>query len=51
MSEKIGINRYRLKELFEAERKLKALEMAGVDNWQGYNYAMDILKWEVEDSE
>lgn len=30
-------------ELCEAEEKLNALEAAGVDNWEGYGHAMDIL--------
>lgn len=30
-----------LTELVEAKNKLDALEAAGVDNWDGYNIAMD----------
>ncbi|MEM2159330.1 MAG: hypothetical protein QXN55_00035 [Candidatus Nitrosotenuis sp.] len=30
--------------LQEAEKKLSALEAAGVDNWEGYDYAMEILE-------
>lgn len=30
-------------ELVAAEEKLSALESAGVDNWEGYDHAMDIL--------
>lgn len=26
--------------LLEAQKKLSALECAGVDNWEGYSYAM-----------
>lgn len=29
-----------------SERKLIALEAAGVDNWDGYDYAMEYLKEE-----
>ena len=29
--------------LKEDRRKLEALEGAGVDNWEGYDYAMEIL--------
>ena len=28
-------------ELLDDARKLSALECAGVDNWEGYGYAMD----------
>jgi hypothetical protein len=28
--------------------KLRALEAAGVDNWEGYSYAMEILAEEEE---
>lgn len=33
-------------ELKRASKKLEALEAAGVDNWQGYDYAMEILEGE-----
>ena len=32
------------RKLEEVERKLNALEEAGVDNWEGYSYAMEILR-------
>jgi len=38
----------RFEELTDAEAKLNALEAAGVDNWEGYDHAMDILN-ETED--
>lgn len=31
--------------------RLRALEAAGVDNWEGYDYAMEIYKELLEDSE
>lgn len=31
------------KRLTKCEDKLNALEMAGVDNWSGYDYAMEQL--------
>jgi len=34
----------RIEELLEAEAKLQALEQAGVDNWDGYGYAMELLE-------
>jgi len=42
------------KELYEAlldrDQKLCALEAAGVDNWEGYEEAMNILEeWNSED--
>ena len=39
----VEISEERLKELEDAEAKLIALEAAGVDNWQGYDDAMEIL--------
>lgn len=33
-------------ELIDAEDKLEALDSAGVDNWSGYGYAMEILHGE-----
>ena len=44
MGEKIEIDRDRLEELYNVEKELRALEAAGVDNWQGYVHAMDILR-------
>ena len=35
----------RYKELLKAEKKLEALEAAGVDNWDGYEIAMEQF-WE-----
>ena len=34
--------------LMKDSKKLTALEAAGVDNWEGYGEAMDILREEVE---
>lgn len=34
----------RYNELVEAERKLRALEAFGVDNWEGYDDAMSSIK-------
>lgn len=33
----------RFRELTDAEAKLNALESAGVDNWEGYDDAMESL--------
>ena len=37
------ISEERIEELLEFERKLDALEAAGVDNWEGYDIAMEAL--------
>lgn len=39
----VTLTQPRYDELLEAERKLDALERAGVDNWSGYDYAMEIV--------
>ncbi len=41
---KVEIEESELKELREAAKKLNALEGAGVDNWEGYDDAMQILR-------
>lgn len=33
--------RRELESLLKAQRKLAALETAGVDNWEGYDFAME----------
>jgi len=38
------ISKARLKELEMAELKLAALEAAGVDNWEGYSDAMEMME-------
>jgi len=44
---KTEISLEKLKELEKAQRILSALESGGVDNWEGYSYAMqDISKEE-----
>lgn len=40
MSENVTLSEERYHELLEAERKLAALEAAGVDNWEYYGEAM-----------
>lgn len=39
----------RFEELTNAEATLSALEAAGVDNWEGYDHAMEILNETLED--
>ena len=41
---KVEIEKERLEELELAEMKLLALEAAGVDNWSGYDYAMEEME-------
>lgn len=36
----ITITQSEYEELIEAERSLSCLSMAGVDNWDGYEYAL-----------
>ena len=41
------ISTERLAELLKAEYKLDLLEAGGVDNWDGYDYDMELLReWE-----
>ena len=48
----IKMLRERVAKLENDERKLAALENAGVDNWTGYDYAMELLReYEREDEE
>ena len=42
MTKLVEITSERLAELLQAEQMLAALEAAGVDNWDGYDYAMEI---------
>ena len=47
--EKITITKKKYEELSEDSRFLRALRAAGVDNWDGYGIAFDILKeWDEE---
>jgi hypothetical protein len=45
----VEITEERYERLLASEDMLAALEAAGVDNWQGYDDAMDILReWKLE---
>jgi hypothetical protein len=37
----VTISKERYERLLDKERKLSALECGGVDNWEGYSYAME----------
>ncbi len=41
MEDKITITTEEYDRLLEAKNKLAALEAAGVDNWDGYDFAME----------
>lgn len=41
----------RIKELEKAERKLLALEAGGVDNWDGYDFALESIRAEEQHEE
>jgi len=43
-TEMITITKKRYEQLFEAEKELRALHCAGVDNWEGYDDAMESLE-------
>lgn len=45
------IDSSRLRELENAEKKLQALQNGGVDNWEGYDYAMEGFRKEQEFNE
>ena len=49
MEETITISMEEYKRLVDAESTLEALICAGVDNWEGYGYAMSMLDEEEED--
>jgi hypothetical protein len=44
MEEMIEIGKSRYEELLKTEKKMFALEAAGVDNWEGYGEAMSQLE-------
>jgi hypothetical protein len=41
--DEITISRIEYEDLVNATKKLRALEAAGVDNWEGYDVAMTLL--------
>lgn len=44
----IAITKEEYNSLLESDKKLTVLEGAGVDNWEGYDYAMKFLNQEEE---
>lgn len=47
----LRISGKRLKDLQRAEARLQALEAAGVDNWDGYDDALEPYRQEIETEE
>lgn len=45
---KVKVDKKRLRELEQTEAKMRALEGAGVDNWEGYDIAMEVIEKENE---
>lgn len=45
-AETVTISKEKYEELLEDSQKLNALECAGVDNWEGYGYAMELMEEE-----
>ena len=43
-TETITISKEEYESLLEDSNKLLALEGAGVDNWEGYDYAMEMMR-------
>ena len=44
MEETITISKKEYESLLEDSEKLSALEAAGVDNWEGYDNAMEMMQ-------
>ena len=44
MEETVTISKKEYESLLEDSKKLTALENAGVDNWQGYDYAIELMQ-------
>lgn len=44
LSGNISISKAEYEALLDDQRLLTALEQAGVDNWEGYSHAMEILE-------
>lgn len=49
MEDQILIGRDLYDSLMEDRKMLNALEGAGVDNWSGYDYAMELFKEEEDE--
>ena len=49
MNELVEITKEEYSKLLEDQRWLQALESAGVDNWEGYDWAVDLFNGNYED--
>ena len=50
MEETVTISKEEYESLLKDSEKLSALEAAGVDNWEGYDSAMELME-DMEDME
>lgn len=48
-TETVTIQRKRFNDLCDADEKLDALQAAGVDNWSGYGYAMEMMNGDEDE--
>ena len=46
MEETITISAREYEYLLDCEKTLSALQIAGVDNWEGYSYALEIMEYD-----
>lgn len=45
----VMVTKDRLNKFLDAELRLNCLEAMGVDNWDGYNYAMEMYETEKKE--
>jgi len=45
--ENVTITKKEYEDLVDSQTKLRALENAGVDNWEGYDYAMEEMNQDL----
>lgn len=48
--EMITVTKEHYDELYEAYLWAEALDQSGVDNWEGYDYARDVLRESLKES-
>jgi len=48
---RIVLSKERYEDLIEKEERLEVLENCGVDNWEGYEYAMELIYGNKEEEE
>ena len=47
----ITISKKEYEELLEDQKLLQALQGAGVDNWSGYDFAIEMMNEEVDEND